>query len=306
MKKLRFIFISLLHIISIDNSYSHTYVPFPKNNALWIVDVYFDCPPHIQIPTAEYQYSFSGDTFFNSVSYKKLNRSGVTECFPTDWGYVGALRDDTLMHVVYFIPKDSLSEQVLYDFNLNFGDTVHGYFDCGNNITVTQIDSIVLGGILRKRISIGSIFSSCYYTGAWAQINSFYIEGIGSRKGLIDPLELNGIFSFVLNCFSDSTGSIFPNTSTSCILLNTGNSIENISESIEINPNPINQNSILRSNKYVISKISIYNLLDQKIIEKDINALSFPLGKLINSSGIFICNIKLINGSTITKKIIHY
>ena len=43
-------------------------------------------------------------------------------------GYIGALRDDTVAPKVLIVPRDSISEVLLYDFSVEVGDTVDQAF----------------------------------------------------------------------------------------------------------------------------------------------------------------------------------
>ncbi len=76
-----------------------------------------------------YEYSYSGDTIINLKSFKKifLNAGGLC----AGGGFVGALFDDTILRKVFFIPFPDSVEQTLYDFTLNVGDTINGYFGGG-------------------------------------------------------------------------------------------------------------------------------------------------------------------------------
>ena len=55
----------------------------------------------------------NGDTVINSLNYKKIFENSL---------YAGALREDN--KIIYFIPGNSLTEYLLYNFNLTVGDSI--------------------------------------------------------------------------------------------------------------------------------------------------------------------------------------
>src|ERR1700746_2350414 len=140
MKKLLlFTFLSFC-FISI-KAQSWVYHEFPDSNAVWNVS-YQETGVGF---CGEYSYTISNDTIINSVTFKKLNKTGrdfsmtytssappIWNCdhsisTPTYYNYAGAMREDVLQKKVYYIAMGDTTQQLLYDFNLNVGDTLKGY-----------------------------------------------------------------------------------------------------------------------------------------------------------------------------------
>ena len=106
---------------------------------------------------ADYQTIYIGDTLINAISYKKVFNTGVSNCYPAVFGYQGALRFDSTLNQVYFVGKDSSSELLMYDFRMQIGDTIRGYFNFGlGNYVISSLDTITAYGIQRKRWGFNS------------------------------------------------------------------------------------------------------------------------------------------------------
>ena len=130
------------------------------------------------------------------------------------------IREDTLRRQV-FLANSSFSEEILlYDFSLETGDTVtrNTYINYGggiqNNFIVSHIDTVNIGGVLRKKIYISCsehlIFTSFASTEAW-------IEGIGGNLGLLFPIfiyDTTDVCENLLICFSDNDSIIYHHTTS--------------------------------------------------------------------------------------------
>jgi hypothetical protein len=116
-------------------------------------------------------YIIQGDSILNSMSYKKIwmthdsTLSGLM--------YQGLLREEN--NVVYYVPPNN-TEGILYDFNLEVGDTtyVKNMF-CGDvelEAVVTSIDTVEYFGVERNRWYLES--------DGWTE---YWLDGIGSLSG---------------------------------------------------------------------------------------------------------------------------
>lgn len=175
----------------VSNSQTNVYHSI-DDNLIWRVDVWTSVgsPWHCG-GEYHFHYYLDGDTLISGELYKKLYRSyvhtssswGSQPCFPWDQfyeGYVGAIRDDSLVNKVFFYNYLSTSESLLYDYNFSIGDTiVSSISDCG--ATVTNIDSVQIAGSYRKRWH----FDNCSNGPASA---GYIIQGYGSSSGLIERL----------------------------------------------------------------------------------------------------------------------
>jgi hypothetical protein len=152
---------------------AQNYTPFPQSATWNEVTIFQDNPnwPNISHYTLNL---IDEDTIIQQQIYRKLFYiNGVNEI------YSGALRE-TSDKRIYYYPIGDTTEHLLYQFDLKVGDTVFVH-KTGNPTTVQEIDSILVGSSYRKRCLIRSpqtLFGPEYW-----------IEGIGSTKGLLSPYE---------------------------------------------------------------------------------------------------------------------
>ena len=117
----------------------------------------------------KYNYTLIGAGQYSYISVNKvyypLSISGPTQwvcdfntqqfsSFKEGW-----IREDTLSRKIYFSEIDYSNETLIYDFSLNIGDTLKsslftGFPNVASNITVTAIDSILIGDSYRKQWTI--------------------------------------------------------------------------------------------------------------------------------------------------------
>lgn len=201
-----------------------------------------------------YEYFQKGDTLINSSMYNKLYHSfeGWNSYEDTIFSayynnYQGALRPDNSQNKVFFIPKDSLNEVLLYDFNLEVGDTVPVWHnDFYRPITVESIDTILVNGISLKRFDMKSkkMTGSVY--------GDVIIEGIGSISDLIqidNRLEGNLYFK----CFLDFNTDFHYPEDCQGLSLSIERNIEGDKDiSLKIIPNPC-------LNEFVLSFKGMHN-----------------------------------------------
>jgi len=230
---------------------TNVYHPFPDSNAVWNEQYdYYDFYPS-PICIDNYSITINGDTMINGLLYRKLLTPFVQHQYiPPHFvgpqvltGYLGALRQDINDRKVYFVARYDSLETVLYDFNLNVGDTIIARTFCA--VTVSSIDSILIGSDYRKRwVSYGSILGPVEF-----------IEGIGSSKGLLSSWDCEGDgYGKNLNCFQQDGVTLWPfSSATDCNLITTIE--ESLSSKVlyELSPNPFR----------IHSKIVTYAEFDQ-------------------------------------------
>ncbi|MCD4773646.1 MAG: T9SS type A sorting domain-containing protein [Bacteroidales bacterium] len=257
---------------------------------------------------SEYQYVVTGDTLINAELYRKINLSGhdrnpIDETW-TYWnsGYHACYRNDLINKKVYFIPKDSLYEILLYDFNLSLNDTLPDTYiynkDENYIVTIDQIDSIQLPDIYLKR----------YHLSENAGFGGKYlIEGIGSTFGLFSPIELFFEQHYDLLCFKNYQENLyyFKNDSTDCDLITNISKVSQEIDRIKIYPNPVNDyliidNSLFGENLFV----EIFNNTGQRI--KTINNVKSRLSLNLSNlkSGLFLVRISSDSVQIKTRKIV--
>ncbi len=273
------------------------YVPFPDSNAVWQVEYGgYQCSC-----CASYNYSFTGDTLISAIVYHKLQQrglkyleiQGLCSTIPM-WSldeYIGAIRSDNIQKKVFIVPRDSSSEFLLYDFNMNVGDTVQGWLNYhsfsspGIHVVVDSIDSLLISNQYRKR------FNLLVIDGGFMPVE--IIEGIGSTsEPFIGPLyefEWNGYIS----CFMQDGQVLFPDTNSSCIFTELTEKLTTNS-SLNVFPNPFSTElaiSIHRQSKKPVN-IEIINICGQKLFLEQFNSSIFPSSRKVDlsflSSGIYM------------------
>src|SRR5204863_2804445 len=124
-------------------------------------------------------------------------------CPTTMAGYRGAIRQDTMNRKVFFVSPSNTTEQLLYDFNMQVGDTVKGYIETftSPSDTVKSIDSVLVGNSYRKRWTIN--------TGFLWEVR--FIEGIGSIHGLIEFSWGNTYYApvYFFGCFAQNGQTLY-------------------------------------------------------------------------------------------------
>ena len=163
------------------------YQPFPTDSAMWREWAYeLDASYN---DTWDYQYFIQGDTIIVGKNYHKILYTGTYHhvSWTSGWTnyvnqYKGAFREDTAKHIL-FCPPGDIIEYVLYDFNLNVGDTLSQSYmnSLGSGNWVSAIDSILVGGQYHKQYHISNDTASS----SWNLNYVSFIEGVGSTFGLL-------------------------------------------------------------------------------------------------------------------------
>jgi hypothetical protein len=261
---------------------TNIYHPFPDSNACWNITYYqYYCT--FGDAFEDYSITISGDTIINSESYLKLSTPCVNfynsgTCTQTHYpGYKGAIRQDIPNKKVYFIPPISSTEYLLYDFNMNVGDTIQGYIASysGTYDTVILIDSVLVGNDFRKR----------WYINDWYDI--YFIEGIGSTYGLLEnsPGYSTDAPGFTIDCFLQDGETLYPDTNLYCQLITTIRNIEDLSDFVQVFPNPSKGSFFIKfeqMNDFRNLQITdlVGNIVFQKEItdQKQLNTENLPAG----------------------------
>ena len=163
----QFIFSAIFYLISSTCLYSQPYVPMLEDSSIWFNSyLELDIETNIIIITP-------GDTLINNNYYKMLMASS---CSQEDfYSRICYLREDKIERKIYLISlnDEDFEEKLLYDFNLDSGDT----FDVYNHYDPTLDEKLVLK----------SIYDTTFFDRPW-KIFSFHngvkwAEGFGSLAG---------------------------------------------------------------------------------------------------------------------------
>lgn len=301
-------------VLSLLVSEAQVYVPFPDSNAIWRVytrEIGCTC-------CASYDYTLEGDTLINSVAYRIVHQDGLIyfedgmgACTTILYGsindYVGAIRSDNIQKKVFILPRDSLTEYLLYDFNMIVGDTVQGWLNYSSFLgwfptvlVVGSIDSILIVNQYRKRFNF-------MVPGAPGTPIPQFIEGIGST---FDPFS-GPLYEFEwgvwLTCFSHNNQTLYPDTNSVCLVTHVEQS-ESSNLQVNIFPNPFTAQltislEMIRGDIWKYSIQDIFGRIvnsSQKHLENS-TSKSIDLSNL--SNGIYFVEI-FVNGERTVKKIL--
>jgi hypothetical protein len=227
-------FFLFVFFVSAFNGSAQTWVyhPMPDSSASWNIEAVYSCPTTVD-NHQHFSITITGDTLIGGQVYHKLFTPYVDQSFSVEGcgsffsGYKGAIRQDTSLKAAYIVqPADSL-EELLYDFDMQVGDTLKGVIASVSPDTVVSIDSVLVGGNYRKRWNI--------------TYGIYFIEGLGSSWGLVQysTTGVIGYFGdFWLTCFAQDGSSLFPGTATNCELISSIDSPGMTAPQIRVFPNP--------------------------------------------------------------------
>ena len=294
-----------LFFFIIQFAYSQEYVPFPEDSTVWR-ESWVHGADGYQISSGAYQYYLFGKTIINGKEYSQLYE-GYNHPFSTDIIYnadeskfIGVIReeDKQIYFAEYILSGDSIdisNEMMLYDFNLNVGDTLecfqnHRVADApsaANFVTVTAIDSIqMVNGSFRKRY----VVYHEYILG-----EPFIMEGVGGSDGLFYPCGSDNWHAYnSLGCMGTVEDYIYSRSyyefgtevPPDATCYNTLVGTEEVTyESLTLQPNPTT--GIVRLSEPVYDvHLSVYSAIGQKVRdERSFNGSFIDLNGL--ASGVY-------------------
>ncbi len=210
---------------------------------------------------------------------------------------LGLCREDTVLHKVYMISPYDTVERLLYDYNMQVGDTLAYYFYGGGHNpsgVVVQKDSILIAGNYYKKWKLNNLAPYIYST--------TIIEGIGvvvwstfeqARKTIC--FQRNGVIIPVGYYVTSSTCALDVN------YINADNNTTTIS------PNPANQYSKITFPYTVLSgSLIITDIHGKTISSKDINNKKEMMVGGLPAGGLYFYKLTdLTNNQSYTGKFIY-
>ena len=214
--------------------------------------------------SSQNSFSYSNDTIVSGITYKTMLGSGTPYFGYHDECYCGTyisnfqsailIREDTTTGIVYYFNQTDSAEHILYNYNLNVGDSIsYSIYTEIYTDTVASIDSVLYNGVYYKIFNfqnkalgsdrsytvlegIGctndpmfpSYFGGCFEYGE--SLVCFYENGV--RPGITAPI--NSCSQYGSSCFY---GSGFNNITGCGMFLSTDN-IDKTTPNIIISPNP--------------------------------------------------------------------
>ncbi len=290
MKKIILLFTLFFSLFA--NAQTSVYKPFPGINSFWTLGESFYCWTGVPSGVGTgYSIKVSTDTVISSATYHKLiipylkwDSTNCTFASITTNIYRGCIREDTVAKKVFYVYPTLTTEKLLYDFNLQVGDTVLGVLETfWPKDTVISIDSVQTagaGGGWHKRWFI----NSCY--------NIYVIEGVGSTYGLIEDSPGCGPDNTwrELYCMNAST-YIYPAISDCDAITSMPESIKETT--LQIFPNPsFGKFQLALDNKVLKQKpvLMIYNAFGQLILKQELSTTEIDLSP--SPKGIYFIKIQ--------------
>jgi Secretion system C-terminal sorting domain len=283
----------------------NTYHPFPDSSAWWSEE-YEGMTTCSGLPSSFSEYSdhfLRKDTIMNGLTYHMVYYSGGygEGCGVVVWNsfcnYIGSIREDSMKHIYFNSSATHNRDTLLYDFNLNVGDTLQPTYINNPAISknyVKKIDSILIGTRYRKQFIVTDINDSAYWRDS-------IIEGIGSNQGLFGNMVWGfESYSFLL-CFEQNDTTIYPRLNEGCQIFVLGvPDIEKEKANFIVYPNPNNGDfTVTFIHPELVSEnpiIQIYNILGEQVYYKSYqpSAISYqPLTIDLSSqpNGVYFCRV---------------
>ena len=298
----------LITVLTVNYTQSQTsvYHPFPDSAATW-----YETTSESNTPCSamcNYKLFVDGsDTIIGNITYNILYGQYLSSilgpipctCYPNEGAgpeIFRYIRHVTSEKKVYTLDPNTGNDMLLYDFNLQIGQSLSGYFvnslGCPDYI-VTSIDSVLVGNDYRKRL----IFNGN------DQTNGSVIEGIGSSFGLFLFCMGPGVTS-TMTCFNQSDSLFFPvSTDGPCSPLQLTEMSLEIND-INIYPNPgLNSVRVEWLGEHVATHIIIANLLGETIYS-DAIGMTITVDLTPFPSGVYTVTVHLANGQVRAKKLV--
>lgn len=258
-------------------------------------------------------FSTAHDTFYNGLKYLAIPSGGG---LPSG---VCLIREDTSIKRVFIVVLPNFgghsidtTEQVLYDYNWQVGDTIYRNYDSSEHYkhVVTSVDSIIINSGWHKVWHLQNVYisSTSVSTGPFD-----IIEGIGCLVGQFFPIRpMMFEYGYRIICFNNASGTpplsqkvagYFDNT-TSCTL-----SVQDVSASqpASVYPNPITPSTRI-SLPYMMKSgiVQIVNTIGQVIWQRAVtNEKEIWIGDKITVDGMYYYRLSdKSSGSVFTGKLI--
>jgi hypothetical protein len=282
------LFIFLFFSYCCASAQTSSYHPFPDSNAVWR-EFLTATDGGFGFYQWEEEKFIDGDTVLGGFTYHKIYESGLhmhcyLPCFTSDTlyyyyhQYKGAIRQDTAKRI-YTYDINLFQDTLLYDFNLQQGDTIPDSYNhmpaSSNPIIVSGIDSVYDGTGYRKKFILST-------AGGWP---AELIEGIGSTSGLF--VELDAYLyehGGVLRCFiQDDTIRYSDSSQFSCDIIDGLNNLRDEKISVTLSPNPFHDQAKLEFQNAQLygkeARLRIFNSMGMLVREEITSGDSYILNR---------------------------
>lgn len=292
MKKLLLVASLVTHFFG--SAICQTNSVIPTENAQWK-------ELHITIAGPKVRYTvLCGDTTINQQLWSKAYMVSVDTNLQVDWSiYRGALRIEG--QKVYLIPTETSDPILLYDFDLEAGDTfdlVQPWSNWVDKIVVKSTEELLISGKVRKVIHFEPY--------NWGYEEEYWVEGIGSNLGLLNRGSGQGPdYGTYLSCFRHNDELInitqqpceFPEIPECPFLSNNNHGKANVH--LYLTPNPANETVTLSSSEADSTpwNLKVHDIAGKLILERKEVELPLKLDISDWQDGTYLFTVKL-NGKT--------
>lgn len=252
----------LIYLILTGVSFGQVSEMLVDTNKTWsnLFSTYTGGPPPYYMTTTFVK--FSGDTVINSAHYKKVLSS--QDSLQNNYFVTGYIYEDSTGKVFYQTLNDT-TIRMLYDFNVEVGDTVDiDSFFLPLELIVDTIDSVFIYNRYLKRIVLSNV--NCPF--------EEWIEGIGSLCGVLN-VGCSGVVGTIdeLLCYYENDTLKYSNPAYPHCYYNTvglDNPVQSTTE-VSLFPDPVNSTStlLLKNMPGKGFNLDIFDLMGKKI--KSIN-----------------------------------
>lgn len=293
---------------------TNVYHPLPEN-AIWRIDQHYYDP--FQNPCSfwyYYQFESAGDTLIDGSTCRKINRSiseaenifcgAVQPIAPGNSGYVGALEELPDSNKVYFYPASGSTKYLLFDYNMEVGDTLWSWVTLPDTFVVTIQDSISINGLYHKR---------WFFNPTPMNEIPYLIEGIGTRMGLINPFwsYYSDFTTRYLVCVKDDEQTLFQSAfgnAESCNWTPSDQTEFTDDVRVHIYPNPCSNFLEIETGRIMKNlKLQLYNSTGQVALEESysgINKIKIPVNDYVQ--GVYYLKIFTGTSSIVKRVMIQY
>lgn len=241
-------------------------------------------------------FKTEGDTIINAMTYKKL-WSSFNDSTMINAGLRGLLREET--GIVYYRDLYYNLDKVLYNFNLEAGDTANTYNDfCGDWMAIIMdVDTVDYYGIPRKRWTLEG----------WS--GEYWIEGIGSTNGLLYSMLYEcsaDIYKELICCHENDELIYMKEYEDECYQTNVGidEGVDGGNLSVKPNPAVQGQSFVIQCDKGIV-EVGVYNsagVLVKHLYCDYQKTFSFSSGQLM--PGLYLIRIRTAEGQLFSKKLL--
>jgi hypothetical protein len=264
--------ITAISVLLISCFYGQDYHKLIRSECDW--DIHHALGSEICMLSGGGRYFFDGDSSISGINYRVVKVHPIINIVPGPYCPPFAIdttivfdaylmREDTLSRKVFIYDYSNNTEDLLYDFTLQAGDTLNSMF--AGQGTYIVIDSVGFTKLLN-----GDTMRIWYLNS-----EEFYIESIGGSQGLCFPLVQGIGFWNIPLCITDNDEHLWGNECFGLV----GIEEHNLGMQLTNYPNPFTTSTTI---EYELTEpstvhITIYNAMGEAILLTDEGTL--PTGK---------------------------